>query len=72
VIVCHCRAISDREIRRAVHGGATSLPEVARACGAGAGCGGCAAAVLDVLRSEVGARAARAGDPGPQDVAARR
>ena len=41
MIVCHCEAVTDREIRRSVAGGACSLRQVARACGAGRQCGGC-------------------------------
>jgi bacterioferritin-associated ferredoxin len=41
MIVCQCNGISDREIRRLVREGASSRLEVARACGAGAACGGC-------------------------------
>jgi bacterioferritin-associated ferredoxin len=41
MLVCHCRGISDRQIRRAVENGATSTREVARATGAGMRCGGC-------------------------------
>jgi bacterioferritin-associated ferredoxin len=55
VIVCHCRATSDREIRRAVRNGAVTLHEVSRACGAASGCGGCAEAVHEVIASELGA-----------------
>ena len=55
MIVCHCRATSDREIRRSVRNGAVTLHEVSRACGAASGCGGCAQAVHDVIASELGA-----------------
>jgi bacterioferritin-associated ferredoxin len=55
VIVCHCRATSDREIRRAVRNGAVTLHEVSRACGAASGCGGCAEAVHEIIVSELGA-----------------
>jgi bacterioferritin-associated ferredoxin len=55
VIVCHCRATSDREIRRAVRNGAVSLHEVSSACGAASGCGGCAEVVHEIIASELGA-----------------
>jgi bacterioferritin-associated ferredoxin len=55
VIVCHCRAKTDREIRRAVRNGAVTLYEVSRACGAASGCGGCAEAVHEIIASELGA-----------------
>jgi bacterioferritin-associated ferredoxin len=62
VIVCHCRAATDREIRRAIRNGAVSLRELSHACGAGAGCGGCAPAVLDILQAELGAMEPRAAE----------
>jgi len=55
VLVCHCRAKSDHEIRRAVRNGAVTLHEVSRACGAASGCGGCAEAVHEIIASELGA-----------------
>ena len=60
MIVCHCNATTDREIRRAVRNGASSLREVSRSCGAASGCGGCAEAVLEIISSELGARETRA------------
>ena len=41
MIVCICRVVSDRAIVRAVSNGASSVDEVAAACGAGTGCGAC-------------------------------
>ncbi len=52
MIVCHCRGTTDREVRRAVQEGASSLGEVGRHCGAATGCGGCAGTVLEILGSE--------------------
>ena len=49
MIVCHCEAVTDREIRRSVAGGACSLRQVARACGAGRQCGGCLPGVEALL-----------------------
>jgi bacterioferritin-associated ferredoxin len=69
VLVCHCRAATDREIRRAVRNGATSLREVSRACGAAAGCGGCVEVVLDLIASELGAREPRSLDLDPRPLA---
>jgi bacterioferritin-associated ferredoxin len=54
VIVCHCRCATDREIRRAVREGATSLREVGSRCGAGSACGGCADAVVEIIATELG------------------
>jgi bacterioferritin-associated ferredoxin len=52
VIVCHCKAISDRTIRGVIRRGADSTREIARACGAGRVCGGCRPAIREVLQDE--------------------
>ena len=52
MMICHCNGISERRIRKVVRNGADSLHSVARACGAGASCGGCAAEILDIIESE--------------------
>lgn len=39
--VCSCRGVTDTQLKEAVGAGACSLDDVARACGAGGGCGGC-------------------------------
>ena len=52
MIVCHCRAVSDRKIRKAVRKGASTANEVAEACGAGTDCGGCVPEVERLLHSE--------------------
>ena len=57
MIVCHCRRTTDREIRRAVREGATSVREVGTRCGAAGGCGGCADAVQEIIASELGGSA---------------
>ena len=49
MIVCHCRGISDQQIRRLVEDGATSAREVARASGAGLRCGGCRVNLKEVV-----------------------
>jgi len=54
VIVCHCFRVSDRQVRRAVADGACDLAAVSRACGAGAGCGGCRPEVADIVSRELG------------------
>lgn len=41
MIVCNCKAVSDRTVGAAVAAGATSVPEVSAQCGAGSDCGGC-------------------------------
>lgn len=52
VIVCHCRRVTDRQIRQAVREGAECIGSVAAACGAAAGCGGCATVVHDIVCRE--------------------
>lgn len=39
--VCHCRAVTDREINDAIANGASDEFDVAAACGAGTKCGSC-------------------------------
>ena len=52
MLVCHCHALTDRDIRRAVRSGAHTLDEVGMHCGAGTGCGGCREAVQDIVACE--------------------
>lgn len=52
MLICHCNGISDRAIRHAVRNGAETPAEVARACGAGSGCGGCLKAVNQLIHTE--------------------
>lgn len=49
MLVCHCRGVSDREIKRLVREGASSTREIARATGAGMNCGGCRSNVRQVM-----------------------
>ncbi|MGD0501842.1 MAG: (2Fe-2S)-binding protein [Steroidobacteraceae bacterium] len=41
MIVCVCKAVSDRHIRAAVNAGATRLQEISRQTGLGTCCGKC-------------------------------
>jgi bacterioferritin-associated ferredoxin len=52
MIVCHCHYVSDREIRQCAQGGACSVAEVGRACGAGTGCGGCRPEIANILGAD--------------------
>ncbi len=52
MFVCHCIGVREGEIRRAVRAGASTLRQVARACGAGTGCGGCSPLVAEIVASE--------------------
>jgi bacterioferritin-associated ferredoxin len=53
MLVCHCRGITDRQIRRLVKDGACSTREVARSTGAGMRCGGCRSNVKQVVNDAV-------------------
>ncbi len=56
MIICHCKGISDRHVRMAVREGASSRGQVARSCGAGTVCGGCAPAIDEILQGEIEAQ----------------
>jgi bacterioferritin-associated ferredoxin len=49
MLVCHCKGLSDRDIRRTIETGARTAREVARECGAGSVCGGCRPVIHDLL-----------------------
>lgn len=53
MLVCHCHALTDRDIRRSVRTtGACSVAEVGDHCGAATGCGGCYEVVADIVACE--------------------
>ena len=56
MIVCHCRRVTDREIRRCVRAGEMTVGAVSQACGAATGCGGCRPLVSKIVESEVEAQ----------------
>jgi bacterioferritin-associated ferredoxin len=49
MIVCHCRAVSDRALRESIQSGAADVPSVMAATGAGTCCGGCLVAVEELV-----------------------
>ncbi|HRW38100.1 MAG: (2Fe-2S)-binding protein [Acidimicrobiales bacterium] len=53
MVVCHCNAVSDREIRSEILAGALGADEVAVRCGAGGRCGSCRP-VVEALLAEQG------------------
>lgn len=53
MIVCHCRAITDRDIRDSVRSGLTDLTAIEEATGAGSCCGGCLPAVHELITGEL-------------------
>ena len=54
MFVCHCRAVTDREIREAIAAGARDLAEVGLRCGAGITCGGCCPLIEQLLADQAG------------------
>ena len=53
MLVCHCHALTDRDIRRAVRAtGACNVAEVGAQCGAATACGGCHDLVAEIVQSE--------------------
>jgi bacterioferritin-associated ferredoxin len=51
MIVCLCANVSERKLRATIAGGATTVKEVERRCGAGAGCGACRPLIRECLRA---------------------
>jgi bacterioferritin-associated ferredoxin len=41
VVLCHCKAVSDRTVDAAIASGARTVADVTARCRAGGGCGGC-------------------------------
>jgi bacterioferritin-associated ferredoxin len=53
MLVCHCHALTDRDIRRAIRTtGACNVAEVGDHCGAATGCGGCYELVEEIVACE--------------------
>lgn len=65
MLICHCRAVNEAAIRATILAGARRPDELARRCGAGARCGGCLPALLELL-DEVAAES----KPGAREPAA--
>ena len=56
MIVCVCKAVSDRHIRTAVKGGACSLRDITRELGVGTCCGKCLPEAKAALSASLDAR----------------
>jgi bacterioferritin-associated ferredoxin len=54
MIVCHCRAVSDRTLREALRNGAVDVTGVMAETGAGTCCGGCLVAVEELVVEATG------------------
>lgn len=50
MIVCHCRVVSDRQVKAAIDHGAEHVDDITHACGAGSDCGGCHQRLANLLR----------------------
>ncbi len=59
MIVCICKAVSDKRIRRAASEGVVSLRELSRELGVGTCCGKCVPEVREVLSQAVEKQAMR-------------
>jgi bacterioferritin-associated ferredoxin len=57
MLVCHCKGLTDRQVRDAVRDGAGTRRQLSRSCGAGAVCGGCRPVLEEILDEESPARA---------------
>jgi bacterioferritin-associated ferredoxin len=62
MIVCLCANVSERELVATIASGATTVKEVGRRCGAGAGCGACKPFIRECL-AQCRAAAAAGTDP---------
>ena len=51
MLVCHCKGLTDRDVRRAIESGACTRRDVVRRCGAGSVCGGCRPLIDELLES---------------------
>ena len=62
--VCHCKGVTDGQIRSAIDAGAHTLLEIGSTCRAGTGCGGCVPEVCRLLDDHLTSLAfyARCGD----------
>ena len=52
MIICHCKAVSERTVREAVREGARSCRQVTRSCEAGRICGGCRPLIREIIEAE--------------------
>ncbi len=51
MLVCICKAVSDRRIREEVRRGARSLTQIREACNAGTDCGSCTRQIRQIISS---------------------
>ena len=51
MLVCHCKGMNERAVRRVVRAGARCVSDVTRTCGAGGVCGGCRPVIQDIVEA---------------------
>jgi len=54
LLLCICKAVTDRDVDAAVHAGALSVDEVGACCGAGTDCGACREAIEERIETSCG------------------
>lgn len=60
MLICSCKAVTERTVRAAIADGADTVEAVGRRCGAGTKCGGCHLLIEELLVQRVVVRAATA------------
>jgi bacterioferritin-associated ferredoxin len=58
MLVCHCKGVTEHELRSAIRSGACTRRELARECGAGSVCGGCRPLIDELLDTHAPSRVA--------------
>lgn len=53
MLICHCKRVTDRDIKKAIHKGAWTLDDVIKRTGCCMGCGTCEDAVQGILDKEM-------------------
>jgi bacterioferritin-associated ferredoxin len=62
-LVCRCIIVSEREVKRAIRGGARTVEAVGERCEAGTGCGSCHGVIEHLLNLESRRRATKPDSP---------
>tara|TARA_R110000850_G_scaffold265250_5_gene394731 strand:- start:6473 stop:6694 length:222 start_codon:yes stop_codon:yes gene_type:complete len=69
MIVCVCKAVSDKTVRRMVQAGASSVREVSRETGLGTCCGVCVPHARQILAESLSAQPMKLADLLPGSIA---
>jgi NAD(P)H-nitrite reductase large subunit len=62
-IICHCNAVRERTIVKAIHRGAATVDELKAQCGAADACGGCEGALAQLLQQHAADQRRPTADP---------